>query len=37
MQTIFKGVLPFVIAVAVMMALLVVFPRMALFLPELMD
>jgi tripartite ATP-independent transporter DctM subunit len=36
MQTIFKGVLPFVIAVAVMMALLVVFPRMALFLPGLM-
>jgi TRAP-type C4-dicarboxylate transport system permease large subunit len=36
MQTIYKGVLPFVIAVAVMMALLVAFPRMALFLPGLM-
>jgi tripartite ATP-independent transporter DctM subunit len=36
MQTIFKGVLPFVIAVAIMMALLVSFPRMALFLPGLM-
>jgi tripartite ATP-independent transporter DctM subunit len=36
MQTIFKGVLPFVIAVAVMMALLVAFPEIALFLPRLM-
>jgi tripartite ATP-independent transporter DctM subunit len=36
MQTIYKGVLPFVIAVAVMMALLVAFPRIALFLPGLM-
>jgi TRAP-type C4-dicarboxylate transport system permease large subunit len=36
MQTIYKGVLPFVIAVAVMMALLVAFPEMALFLPRLM-
>jgi tripartite ATP-independent transporter DctM subunit len=36
MQTIFKGVLPFVIAVAVMMALLVLFPWLALFLPRLM-
>jgi tripartite ATP-independent transporter DctM subunit len=34
-QTIYKGVLPFVIAVAVMMALLVAFPRIALFLPGL--
>jgi len=37
MQTIFKGVLPFVIAVAVLMVLLVAFPKMALFLPRLMD
>jgi tripartite ATP-independent transporter DctM subunit len=36
-ETIFKGVLPFVIAVAVMMVLLVAFPQMALFLPRLMD
>jgi tripartite ATP-independent transporter DctM subunit len=36
MQTIFKGVLPFVIAVAIMMALLIVFPNLALFLPKLM-
>jgi len=36
-ETIFKGVLPFVIAVAVLMVLLVAFPQMALFLPRLMD
>jgi TRAP-type C4-dicarboxylate transport system permease large subunit len=36
-ETIYKGVLPFVIAVAVMMALLLAFPQMALFLPRLMD
>ena len=36
MQTIYKGVLPFVIAVAVLMVLLVAFPKMALFLPRLM-
>jgi len=36
-ETIFKGVLPFVIAVAIMMVLLVAFPQLALFLPRLMD
>jgi tripartite ATP-independent transporter DctM subunit len=36
MQAIFKGVLPFVIAVAFLMFLLVAFPEMALFLPRLM-
>jgi tripartite ATP-independent transporter DctM subunit len=36
-ETIYKGVLPFVIAVAVLMVLLVAFPQMALFLPRLMD
>jgi len=36
MQTIFKGVLPFVIAVAVLMIFLVAFPKLALFLPRLM-
>ena len=36
MQTIFKGILPFCIAIAVMIALLLAFPRMALFLPGLM-
>jgi tripartite ATP-independent transporter DctM subunit len=36
-ETIFKGVLPFVIAVVVLMVLLVAFPQMALFLPMLMD
>jgi len=36
-ETIFKGVLPFVIAVVVLMVLLVAFPQMALFLPRLMD
>lgn len=35
-QTIFRGVLPFVIAVTVMMALLIAFPQLALFLPKLM-
>jgi len=36
MKTIYKGVLPFVIAVLVMMALLISFPKLALFLPRLM-
>jgi len=36
MQAIFKGILPFCIAIAVMIALLLAFPRMALFLPGLM-
>jgi C4-dicarboxylate transporter, DctM subunit len=36
LQTIFKGVLPFVIAVAVLMLLLLVFPQIALILPGLM-
>jgi TRAP-type C4-dicarboxylate transport system permease large subunit len=35
-ETVFKGVLPFVIAVAVIMVLLVAFPQLALFLPRLM-
>jgi tripartite ATP-independent transporter DctM subunit len=36
-ETIYKGVLPFVIAVVVLMVLLVAFPQLALFLPRLMD
>jgi C4-dicarboxylate transporter DctM subunit len=36
-ETIFKGVLPFTIAVALLMILLLVFPQIALFLPRLMD
>ena len=36
-ETIYKGVLPFVIVVAVLMVLLVAFPQLALFLPRLMD
>jgi C4-dicarboxylate transporter DctM subunit len=36
-ETIFKGVLPFVAAVVFLMALLVAFPKIALFLPGLMD
>ena len=36
MKTIYKGVLPVVIAVLVMMALLISFPKLALFLPRLM-
>jgi C4-dicarboxylate transporter, DctM subunit len=36
-ETIFKGVLPFVIAVAVIMLLLLAFPELALFLPRLID
>jgi C4-dicarboxylate transporter, DctM subunit len=35
-QSIFKGIIPFCIAITVMIALLIAFPRMALFLPELM-
>lgn len=36
-EKIFKGVLPFVISVAVVMLLLLAFPKIALFLPGLMD
>jgi tripartite ATP-independent transporter DctM subunit len=36
LETIFKGVLPFTIAVALLMLLLLVFPQIALFLPRLM-
>ena len=35
-ETIFKGVLPFTLAVAFLMLLLLVFPQIALFLPRLM-
>jgi C4-dicarboxylate transporter DctM subunit len=35
--TIFKGVLPFVAAVVLLMVLLIAFPKIALFLPALMD
>jgi TRAP-type C4-dicarboxylate transport system permease large subunit len=35
--TIFKGVLPFVVVVVFLMALLIAFPKIALFLPGLMD
>jgi C4-dicarboxylate transporter DctM subunit len=35
-ESIFKGILPFCIAIAVMIALLLAFPQMALFLPRLM-
>jgi TRAP-type C4-dicarboxylate transport system permease large subunit len=36
MNTIFKGIVPFLIADIVHIALLVVFPSLALFLPSLM-
>ena len=36
MATIFRGVLPFWIAMAVCLALLVLFPEIALFLPDRM-
>ena len=36
LETIFKGVLPYTIAVAVIMLLLLAFPQLALFLPRLM-
>jgi C4-dicarboxylate transporter DctM subunit len=36
-ETIFKGVLPFTISVAVIMLLLLAFPQIALLLPRLMD
>jgi TRAP-type C4-dicarboxylate transport system permease large subunit len=35
-ETIFKGVLPFTIVVALLMILLLVFPQIALFLPRVM-
>jgi C4-dicarboxylate transporter, DctM subunit len=36
-ETIFKGVLPFVVAVAIVMLVLLAFPQIALFLPSLME
>jgi TRAP-type C4-dicarboxylate transport system permease large subunit len=36
-ETIFKGVLPFTIVVALLMLLLLTFPGIALFLPRMMD
>jgi C4-dicarboxylate transporter, DctM subunit len=36
MQSVFKGIIPFCVAIASMIALLIAFPRMALFLPGLM-
>jgi TRAP-type C4-dicarboxylate transport system permease large subunit len=36
LETIFKGVLPFTISVALLMLLLLAFPQIALFLPRLM-
>jgi C4-dicarboxylate transporter, DctM subunit len=36
-EKIFKGVLPFVAAVAIVMLVLLVFPKIALFLPSLME
>ncbi|MBP1750599.1 MAG: hypothetical protein H6Q52_3138, partial [Deltaproteobacteria bacterium] len=36
LETIFKGVLPFTITVALLMLLLLAFPQIALFLPRLM-
>ena len=37
MGTIFRGVMPFVLIMAVLIALLIAFPQIALFLPNLMS
>ena len=36
MYTIFRGILPFVVATIVCIAILIVFPQIALFLPDTM-